>query len=47
MSDQGVKGVLLGCTELGMLLRQADLTLPVFDTAYLHAREAALLALKG
>ena len=47
MSDQGVKGVLLGCTELGMLLRQSDLTLPVFDTAYLHAREAALLALKG
>lgn len=47
MADRGARGVLLGCTELGMLLRQADLSLPVFDTTYLHARQAALDAIKG
>lgn len=37
----GVDGVILGCTELGMLLGQDDFEMPVFDTAALHV-EAAL-----
>jgi aspartate racemase len=36
----GADGVILGCTELGMILSQADLDLPVFDTCALHAQAA-------
>ena len=43
---RGAKGIILGCTELGLLIRQADLDLPVFDTAVIHAEEAALEALR-
>lgn len=32
----GADGVILGCTEIGLLLSQADLDLPVFDTTALH-----------
>ncbi len=42
---QGAEGVLLACTELGMLLNEEDAAVPLFDTAYLHAKKAALLAL--
>ena len=41
MGADGVDGVILGCTELGMLLGQDDFDMPVFDTAELHV-EAAL-----
>ena len=33
-------GVILGCTEIGMLIGQDDLDLPVFDTTRLHAEAA-------
>jgi aspartate racemase len=36
----GVDSVVLGCTELGLLLRQADLDIPVFDTTRLHVQAA-------
>ena len=42
----GAVGVILGCTELGLLIRPGDVGLPVFDTALIHAKEAALLALE-
>ncbi|PZO03211.1 MAG: aspartate/glutamate racemase [Hyphomicrobiales bacterium] len=38
---KGVDGVILGCTEIGLLISQADVELPVFDTTALHV-EAAL-----
>ena len=38
---QGADGVILGCTEIGLLIAQADVALPVFDTTALHV-EAAL-----
>jgi aspartate racemase len=38
---QGADGVILGCTEIGLLIGQDDLDLPVFDTTALHV-EAAL-----
>ena len=38
---QGVDGVILGCTEIGLLISQADVEIPVFDTTALHV-EAAL-----
>ncbi len=45
LSAQGAEGVILGCTEIGLLIGQADTALPVFDTTQIHARQAALLAL--
>lgn len=41
----GAQGVILGCTEIGLLVKQQDTSLPVFDTTYLHARKAALLSI--
>lgn len=37
---QGAGGVILGCTEIGLLLGADDTDLPVFDTAQLHAQAA-------
>ena len=36
--EHGADGVILGCTEFGLLLKADDLDLPVFDTAEIHAR---------
>lgn len=41
----GADGVIFGCTEIGMLLGQADMPEPVFDTAELHAKAAVDFAL--
>jgi aspartate racemase len=46
MGNQGAQGVVLGCTEIGLLIRQEDTELPVFDTAQIHAQKAALAACK-
>ena len=35
---QGADGVILGCTELCMILEQADCTVPVFSTTHIHAK---------
>jgi aspartate racemase len=40
----GAQGVILGCTEIGLMIGQADTSLPVFDTAKIHAQEAARFA---
>ena len=42
----GAQGAILGCTEIGLLVGDDDITLPVFDTALIHAEEAALAALE-
>jgi len=42
---RGADGVILGCTELDLLLSQADSDLPVFDTTALHAQAAVDRAL--
>jgi aspartate racemase len=47
VADRGVDGVILGCTEFGLLIKATDLTLPVFDTTELHARAAMDFALMG
>ena len=46
IQNRGAQGVILGCTELGLLVGDEDVELPVFDTALIHAREAALEALR-
>jgi len=43
--DAGVGGVLLGCTELELLVKQADVELPVFPCTTLHVQAALDLAL--
>ena len=45
LQQKGAQGVILGCTEIGLLISQKDLPIPVFDTTYIHARKAALLLL--
>lgn len=45
MKQDGAQGVILGCTEIGLLIRQSDVELPVFDTTLIHSRRAALEAL--
>lgn len=42
----GARGAILGCTEIGLLVDDGDITFPVFDTALIHAEEAALAALE-
>lgn len=34
-------GVILGCTEIGLLVKQKDINIPVFDTTEIHAEEIA------
>lgn len=43
--DEGAEAVVLACTEIGLLLRPADVPVPLFDTAHIHAEAAATLAL--
>ncbi len=46
LRDNGAEGVILGCTEIGMLVSQKDSVIPVFDTTVIHAKSAAKFALK-
>ena len=43
--QQGADSIILGCTEIGLLVSEKDLPLPVFDTTTLHADAAADWAL--
>lgn len=45
LRSRGAQGVILGCTEIGLLISQANTSLPVFDTTRIHAEKAALFAL--
>ncbi|MBR0477978.1 MAG: aspartate/glutamate racemase family protein [Solobacterium sp.] len=45
LKDRGAEGVILGCTEIGMLISQEDSVLPVYDTTLIHAQAAAKAAL--
>jgi len=46
LAERGAQGIVLGCTEIGLLIRQDDATLPLFDTAQIHAQRAAQWALQ-
>ena len=43
---RGCAGIILGCTEVGLLLQSSDAVVPLFDTAEIHAERAALHALE-
>ncbi|MBK8141568.1 MAG: aspartate/glutamate racemase family protein [Chitinophagaceae bacterium] len=46
LAGQGAEGVILGCTEIPMLVKQEDTLVPVFDTTLLHATAAVDFALQ-
>ena len=45
LQARGAQAIILGCTEIAMLISPTDSPLPLFDTTTLHARSAALWAL--
>ena len=45
LKKQG-EGIIAGCTEIGLLIKQEDFDIPLFDTALIHAEKAALYAVK-
>ncbi len=47
LSQKGAQAAILGCTEIGLLVKQIDTEVPLFDTAEIHARAAAREALRG
>ncbi|MDQ1119656.1 MULTISPECIES: aspartate/glutamate racemase family protein [Pseudoxanthomonas] len=44
--EAGAQGIILGCTEISLLVGQDDATVPLFDTTTLHARAAALRGMR-
>jgi aspartate racemase len=42
----GAQGIILGCTEIGLLVKDEDSSVPIFDTTYIHAVAAVEMALK-
>jgi aspartate racemase len=44
---QGAQAIILGCTEITLLVRDSDSAVPVFDTTLLHARAAAEWSMGG
>lgn len=40
LCEQGAEGVILGCTEIPLLIKQEDLQIPVFNTLEIHAQAA-------
>tara|TARA_R110002051_G_scaffold33139_3_gene74724 strand:- start:123 stop:647 length:525 start_codon:yes stop_codon:yes gene_type:complete len=45
LEAQGAEGVILGCTEIGLLISQDDSPIPVFDTTAIHAAAAVAFLL--
>ena len=43
--ERGAQGIILGCTEISMLVGAQDASVPLFDTTAIHAAAAAELAL--
>ncbi|MGE6588367.1 aspartate/glutamate racemase family protein [Bacillus mycoides] len=43
--QKGAQGIILGCTEIGLLIKQEDISVPIFDTTHIHAIEAVNFAL--
>jgi aspartate racemase len=43
---EGAEGIILGCTEIGLLVKQEDSPVPLFDTTEIHAKAAVKFALE-
>lgn len=46
LSARGAQGIILGCTEIGMLMQQEHTEIPLFDTTIIHGETAARLAME-
>ena len=46
LAARGAQGILLGCTELGLIVAAEDVALPLFDTTVIHAKKALELSLE-
>ena len=46
LAARGAQGILLGCTELGLIVSAEDVALPLFDTTVIHAKKALELSLE-
>ena len=46
LQQQGAQGIVLGCTEIPILIKQEDVSIPVFDTTMIHAKAAVAFALR-
>ena len=46
LAQDGAQGIILGRTEIGLLVRQSDTDIPLFDTTLIHAEQAALKSLE-
>ena len=40
LKNRGTEGIILGCTEIPLLIKQKDCKIPIFDTTYIHAKAA-------
>ena len=47
MGEKGAQGVILGCTEIPLLIQTADVSLPLFDTTAIHCRKAVDFSLNN
>ncbi|GAA3520920.1 aspartate/glutamate racemase family protein [Aquimarina addita] len=47
LAMKGAEGVILGCTEIPLLIKQEDVDIPIFDTTKIHAERAVEMALEG
>ena len=47
LSGRGAQAVILGCTEIGLLIQQSDTATPLYDTTEIHAAQAVEQALTG
>jgi aspartate racemase len=45
LANRGAEGILLGCTEIDLLVGASDSPIPVFDTTQLHVEKAVEIAL--
>ena len=46
LRSKEAEGIILGCTEIGLLIKNADTDVPLFDTAIIHAEQAAIYSIK-
>ena len=46
LRNKEAEGIILGCTEIGLLIKNADTDVPLFDTAIIHAEQAAMYSIK-
>lgn len=46
LAAQGAQAIILGCTEIGLAVKQEDTDVPLYDTTVMHAKRAAKMALE-